>query len=123
MVLGFKDRFVIPIQVGAKIHTIREDKPNRWKAGNKIHFATGIRTPKYNQFGSGTCVSVQKIEIIYSEFGDSFPPDIYVDGRELSLKECETLANKDGFASLRQMCVWFKEDFTGKLIHWTGHKY
>jgi len=27
-----------------KIHSIREDKPNRWKSGNDIHFVIGNRT-------------------------------------------------------------------------------
>lgn len=41
MILSFKKQFLDPIITGSKIHTIRADKPNRWKPGNKIHFATG----------------------------------------------------------------------------------
>ena len=64
MILGFKKQFPPMILVGTKIHTIREDKHDRWKAGNKIHFATGIRTKNYNQFYSGVCKSVQAITLV-----------------------------------------------------------
>ena len=64
MILSFKKRFVSPILSGHKIHTIREDKPRRWKAGNKIHFATGVRTKHYDQFHAGVCVSVQAIVLV-----------------------------------------------------------
>lgn len=124
MVLAFKERFVIPIQVGAKIHTIREDKHDRWEAGKDIHFATGVRTPNYEQFHSGKCISVQKIQIIYTK--DMQPTDkplVFIDKRLQLPHQVELLANKDGFASARQFFKWFSEDFTGKIIHWTDYKY
>ncbi len=64
MILSFKPQFIQPILSGDKIHTIREDKHNRWKPGNKIHFATGTRTKHYNQFYDGVCVSVQAIVLV-----------------------------------------------------------
>lgn len=47
MILSFKEQFIPKILDGTKIHTIREDKKNRWEAGKKIHFATGVRTKNY----------------------------------------------------------------------------
>jgi len=73
MVLGFEQQFVEPILSGTKIHTIREDKHNRWKPGRSIQMATGVRTKNYNQFNEDECVSVQEIKILYFD-GD---PDIY----------------------------------------------
>lgn len=62
MILGFKKQFVPKIKFGTKIHTIREDKHNRWKVGNKMHMAIGVRTKKYKQFcGTLTCIRTQKI--------------------------------------------------------------
>lgn len=58
MILSFKKQFSEPILKGTKIHTIREDKPNRWKPGNKIHFANGVRTQNYNCFKESVCISV-----------------------------------------------------------------
>ncbi|MBD8349370.1 hypothetical protein [Dysgonomonas sp. HGC4] len=46
-----------------KPHSIRYDKTNRWKAGRKIHFATGARTPNYNCFVESKVISTQEIEI------------------------------------------------------------
>jgi hypothetical protein len=50
MILGFKPCFVAPILAGTKIHTIRDDPHNRWKAGreiiilvHKIHFLRKMR--------------------------------------------------------------------------------
>jgi len=58
MILGFKTKtkdgrytnFVEKIEKGEKIHTIREDKLNRWRAGRIIHAAVGVRTNEYRQF-------------------------------------------------------------------------
>lgn len=42
MLLTFsKIQFIDRIISGQKVHTIRDDKFNRWKVGNKIHFWFG----------------------------------------------------------------------------------
>ncbi len=64
MILGFKNQFEPLILDGTKIHTIREDKHNRWRRGRDIHFATGIRTKNYNQFFSGKCKSTQRVILV-----------------------------------------------------------
>jgi hypothetical protein len=51
-----------------KIHTIREDKKDRWKAGRKIHHATGVRTKNYRCFREAVCTGTQTIEIVYFDF-------------------------------------------------------
>ena len=118
MILGFKPQFVDKILSGSKIHTIREDKHNRWKAGNKIQFATGVRTKDYKQFFEGECTGIQKIEI----FGAT--GEVIVDGRRLSLygDDYKLLFN-DGFDSLQDFFNWFGNDFSGKIIHWTNFTY
>lgn len=122
MVLGFKKQFKTPIVKGDKIHTIREDKNNRWKAGNLIHFATGVRTKEYNNFLKDTCKSVQDIEIDYTKtfLGE---PTIKIDGKTLVHTEIVTLAFNDGFHSLEEFLAWFNKDFRGKIIHWTNFAY
>lgn len=105
----------------AKIHTIREDKKDRWKAGNKIHFVINNRTKNRLQFAPVLpCVSTQKIIIEYSAF---FPPLVAVDGRKLNRWEIKELAINDGFDSVEDFFSWFNEDFTGKIIHWTDCLY
>lgn len=63
MVIGFKEQFVYKILNGTKIHTIREDKHDRWRPGMTMHMATGVRTKNYKQFHEDNCTSVQEISI------------------------------------------------------------
>lgn len=122
MILAFNPKFVEPILNGTKIHTIRQDKPNRWKSGKDIHFATGVRTKNYNQFKKDDCKSVQQIEII--RVSDYFNETIVkIEGRQLNVKEVQQLASNDGFEHLYDFLVWFADGFTGKIIHWTDFKY
>ncbi len=124
MVLSFKDQFIKPIQTGQKIHTIREDKPDRWKPGNKIHFATGVRTAAYSQFKSGECISTQEIRIIYPEIETiQAEPIVEIDDEILTEGDVCRLAFQDGFNSVDDFFAWFSEDFEGKIIHWTDFKY
>ena len=129
MVLGFKKTMEAPsgrkvptnfqdkIQKGIKLHTVREDRTGRWKAGMKIHFATGVRQTNYNCFKEGVCKSVQDIMIQGYR--------VYIDGRKLASDELEYFANNDGFDTLEEFWDWFipYTPFVGKIIHWTDLKY
>ena len=121
MVLAFKTDFVSKILEGSKIHTIREDKTNRWCPKTTIHFATGVRTKNYNQFFEGQCISVQDIQILYPPLARF--PVVLVDGNKLSTTQLSSLAKNDGFDSFAKLTEWFDKDFKGKLIHWTDFKY
>ena len=122
MILGFKPCFVAPILAGTKIHTIREDKHDRWHNGQIIHFATGIRTQKYEQFYSGVCISTQKIIIEHDvhAIGDTV---VVIDERVLPLEETEMLSKNDGFVIHAEFEAWFNKDFIGKIIQWTPYRY
>lgn len=129
MILTYShDRFPVLIENKIKIHTIREDKYNRWKAGNSIqHWMHNPRNVSKNpyQFAKDVsdlnkCISVQKISIILTKAIDM----IEIDGRELDPSEFDVLARHDGFDSFRQMKKWFKESIIDwKIIHWTNYKY
>ena len=126
-----------------KLHSIREDKTNRWKPGMIIHFTTGSRSKNYKCFAKSQCVSTQRIEIremsqicvdncyTYEEshmFGDRSEKflktfKVIVDSRELSDAEIYLLANNDGFETIHDFFRWFNKDFTGKIIHWTDLKF
>ncbi len=106
------------IKSGEKIHTIRVDEKSRWKQGNKIHFATGVRSSNYNCFKHGTCSGVQQIEIDINY-------SVKVDGNNLNKMQIQALAWNDGFISVDDFKAWFKPylPFQGKLIHWTERRY
>lgn len=126
MILGFKKQFEAPILAGTKIHTIRQDSPDRWYPGQIIHMATGIRTKHYNCFKEIQCVSTERIFMTYD-----YMLHVSIGLRELSIPEKEILAKNDGFKNLKEFEGWFypviKESkekcFSGKIIHWTNLRY
>ena len=142
MILGFKKRFVPLILDNTKIHTIREDKHGRWKAGNKIHFATGTRTKNYNQFNSGVCKSVQSIVMV--NHGNHVYCKIQTGEKTYIHNDCVEyehtkwykgyparhllvdLCRNDGL-TWDEFKQWFipnqGDKFTGKIIHWTDFRY
>lgn len=126
-----------------KIHTIREDKTNRWGEGNKIHFYINQRTPYQFQFAPVVEVQcVQEIEIVNSYYtthesgkrtllyrfvkidGQPFYSwhDIYEDDN--IDKGMLQFAKNDGFDSIEDFFHWFNgNNFKGKIIHWTDKTY
>lgn len=116
-----------------KIHTLREDKHERWKAGNTIHHAYGTRTKQYNNFLTNECTAVQKIGFLYR--GKSVIVEI--DGHEYArlpinwngsckyedIHRMTELAHNDGFDSIDDFLRWFDHDMTLRMIHWTDKLY
>jgi hypothetical protein len=129
MILSFsKEEFKERIMEGVKIHTIRTDRTERWKKGQKIHFWRGNpRNPntetKPHQFHESACTSVQKININFKESGIN----VVVDNNLLTPDQTLELAKSDGFSNQTEMMAWFQErhpnGFKGRLIHWTKKKY
>lgn len=137
----------------AKIHTIREDSGDRWKAGRPIHFVIKNRTKDRFQFAPiVNCQGVQGISIIYpndedtellhsekgkpyvylkhwsdmdGEYESEYMPFYYThaDGSSYGLEDMKALAINDGFNSIEDFFKYFNKDFTGKIIHWTPKKY
>jgi len=129
MILSFKKQFKQKILDETKIHTIREDAHGRWKAGRKIHMATGVRTKGYDCFNDkDECISTQTIKIIHPKRktnGINLPL-IYIDDSKLNFFRYEEFAKNDGFDGIDPIIdffKWFNKDFEGKIIHWTNLKY
>lgn len=110
-----------------KIHTIRAG--HRWKAGNSIQMATGVRTSNYNQFNKGipelsVCKSVQNVAIVYKDNA----PHIFIDSKEYFFSDISLLFINDGFVGMHFNHVvsffrWFHSDFEGQIVHWTDFRY
>ena len=87
-----------------KLHTIREDKHNRWHVGVLIHFTVFPRSKRMLRFAPVIpCQSTQRIDIY--ETGDG--TEIFIDGRCLDENEAELLAKNDGFEDAEDMLNWF----------------
>jgi hypothetical protein len=117
MILTFsKTEFATAIKQGTKIHTIREDKCNRWHPGCFIHFwlhnPRNIKLKPY-QFAKGVVSFVCPIEIFPAK------DEIYITGH---LINDPLLLNKvainDGFKDWNEMKEFFNADFRGKMIFW-----
>lgn len=126
VVCDFSDGFqhLPKYRLWPKLHTIRSG--SRWKAGDKIHMAYGVRTNNYQQFNKGIpelefVKSVQPIAIKYQR--GLLLPTVAIDGRILDDKEIDTLAINDGFEGINDFFNWFDKDFQGQLIHWTDLRY
>lgn len=116
-----------------KLHTIRQDKKNRWKPGMMIDFFINARQKDMFRFAPQIpVVSTQDISIIF--WGTSV--QVFIDGEwfgdaffdqfkniECNNFDLDTLAKNDGFDSLEEFFNYFNEDFKGKIIHWTDLKY
>lgn len=130
MILGFKKKiknvetnFRQKILLGIKIHTIREDKPNRWNDTRMIQFVTRGKNFSCEKFAEMPCTGIQKIQIKISEFAPCFN-EILIDGKEIfDFKTLTELAQNDGFENFEKFRNWFNIDFEGKIIHWTNKRY
>lgn len=116
--------------VKAKLHTIREDKKDRWKKGMNIDFFINCRQKNMKRFAPVLpVVSTQKFKIIYYDNTNTvweFPHlkfAVRVDNRRLEPAEIKILAQNDGFDSAEDFFNYFDKDFSGKIIHWTDFKY
>ena len=125
-------KFDTTINHKPKIHTIREDKKNRWKVGTKIDFFINARQKNMFRFAPVLpVVSTQKIEIQYElSFYRKKTKIIYIDDK-LFYHEIEhnnefkmlDFAQNDGFDTMEDFFDYFNKDYKGKIIHWTNFKY
>lgn len=124
--------FVAKDKLQHKIHTIREDSKDRWKAGNKIDFFINCRQKDMFRFAPVLpVVNVQKIEIKHGiDYTNIWVGDILYEVEHNGF--CKNyqhddfvlqLAQNDGFDTIEDFFAYFGKDFTGKIIHWTDLKY
>lgn len=126
MILTYSRRYFIEdIMYGAKIHTIREDKHNRWKPGMTIqHWYGNPRNKSKNPFSfeESRCSGVEDVFII--NIGGQIC--VSVNDRSLTSVETILLAHNDGL-SMDEFIARFVpldgDTFTGKIIHWTSIRY
>jgi hypothetical protein len=120
-------------ELNPKLHTIREDKTDRWHIGTKIDFFINCRQPTMFRFAPVLpVVSVQKVEIKWISMTKPLGerrPWVRIDGKNIFTiehfitEEMTQLALNDGFDNVQDFFAYFKEDFKGKIIHWTDLKY
>ncbi len=121
--LGFKKRYVEPIQAGTKIHTFRVDRKIPVKVGDALYLYCGLRTkncfrilPPDTRSLPIRCVRVEPMTI--TEFS------VKIRGKIIFSEQCNELARNDGFANFEEMFQFFKDrvPITGQLIFWKEPK-
>jgi hypothetical protein len=122
--------FVIYPLVEPKLHTIREDKTDRWKVGTKIDFFINCRQPTMFRFAP--VLPVVSTQEVFMTYAHSDLIQISIDGHELfSYSERLEFAINDGFDSWNDFFNYFypkikaapRECYKPKLIHWTDLTY
>ena len=135
MVIGFKPQFVEPILNGSKVHTFRKGK--RWRAGMKIHMATGVRTENYKQFNHyffypelEKCISTQDYKFEFHENLKERFMSLTIDGKDMSENEIKRISYLDGFKNVTDFVNFFYQrrdkktnTHEGQIVHWTNLKY
>jgi hypothetical protein len=114
------------LKVLPKIHTIREDKKDRWKPGTMIDFFINTRTKDMFRFAPRIpVVSIQKIEIERHNTTGVWDKDftVCIDEHYLNRLQIRCLSENDGFETIEAFFEYFSDTFTGKIIHWTDKKY
>jgi len=108
-----------------KITTLREDKKDRWKSGNDIHFVINNRTPQRFKFAPVVkCVSTQNVSVTNNPKNGRYITIREDNESRILCPEKEKLvAINDGFHSVDDFYSWFNQDWNGKIIHWTNLKY
>ncbi|MHA3045977.1 hypothetical protein JSO59_001210 [Riemerella anatipestifer] len=113
-----------------KIHTIREDKNNRWEKGVMIDFFINSRTKDMFRFAPS--LPVKSVQDIYMSYAFDNIIEITIGGRYIyDFKEKEQLAVNDGFDNYEAFFDFFypiitskpNNFFSGKIIYWTDFKY
>ena len=129
-----KGNFKFDLQ-NSKLHTIRPDVANRFKAGVMIDFKEWSGRPYHSKNISFApripVVSVQNISIkewLAADYSTCFQmPDnsiytIEIDGIRQDKKQIKRIAINDGFENEVEFFNYLRR-FEGKLIHWTNLKY
>lgn len=153
MILGFMQKFpwgeetyfkykilgVYAQEAPRKIHTIRASEKRRWKEGQAVQMATGVRTKFYDQFNKDipelqTIKGVQRIDIILR--GENCIL-IFIDRKlffrrldyDVSLRStfnyggfCTFLQN-DGITEEQFFKFFTKSLRNGQILHFTDLKY
>ena len=99
--LGFQKWKADKVESGECRQTIRARRKNRIKVGDRLIFATGVRTKRYHAFGSAVCTETFEVRLAVTDNGKCAAWES--DG----LVDFEDIARRDGFADVTAMTTWF----------------
>ena len=122
--------FVMYPLLRPKLHTLRDDLNDRWRAGMIIDFFINVR--RRNMFRFAPKIPVVSTQEVFMTYAHSDLIQISIDGRELfGYVERLEFAINDGFDNWEDFFNFFypkikvaeKGCYKPKLIHWTDLRY
>lgn len=127
--INFMEKFVVPIQLGEKKHTIRVERKSPFKTGDTLFLYTGQRTSHCERIAVFPCRKVRPIQIYvgpeYYQGGIIFLNDRWIPNPDVG----QDFARNDGFDSFQEMYQFFsrydEETRMNKLrlIQWAETEY
>ncbi len=144
MLLGFKKRFIEPIQIGTKVFTMRFPRKNMPKVGEVLYMYSGLRTANCIKISDKEkLISTQKVKILINYYPTLLPNittlHVSVDSRSLTENEKVEFVKFDGFTDEKDFIEWWitgtRKEFKIKksqpirmeaepvLYHWTDLRY
>lgn len=102
---------------GHKIHTICEDKKQRYKVGMNLQHSTGVRTKKMKIHIENLCTRIDNV------FINPRDQTVSVNNRLLTEFEKQVFIFNDGFDTIEDFWKWFNVPANYRLIQWTKFKY
>jgi hypothetical protein len=118
---GFKPQFVPAILAGTKRQTIRADRANADRPGDRMFLYQGLRTKNTKRIAQVECIAVQIVAIDEPTFPLSIAwPNVRIDGIALNDSQKKRLAIADGFPSFPAMIAFWEGrlPFVGTLYRW-----
>lgn len=109
---SFRSRFVEPIRLGHKQHTIRNDRKRHAEPGETLQLYTAMRTRQCRLIGTATCYFVCQITIDFVHLRVDRAGEI-LQTRE----ERDRFAVSDGFNNWTDLMQWWREDRTNRTTH------
>lgn len=141
MLLGFRKRFVEPIELGTKVFTMRKPRKIEPKIGETLHMYTALRTKHCKRISNKEkLVSTQKVNVkIIRRLHEEDILQIMVDGRVLHMFDFEVqdFIRFDGFKDQKDFCDYWISESGGvpwiegaktineelNLYHWTDLRF
>ena len=131
MLLSFYQRFVEPIQIGSKVHTMRDAPKRDPRIGETLHMYTGGYQAKRTLISKKEkLISKQRALIRISITKKSSDLFIVIDGRSLQWEEVTQFVKFDGFRNVDEFIRYWTNDMKKKhirkkqvLFHWTSLRY
>ena len=119
--INFKARFAPLVESGEKRQTIRPERKQPIKVGDKLQLYTGMRTKGCRKLADAVCTQVRRVTIANAYFAIQHEEHPICD-RLLGSIERFAMAVADGFDVYSEMHAFFKSQyglpFRGVLIQW-----